>query len=107
MTHVHACAFTGGPGAPDLTESLTNLGVNLGALAVLVFLLSRDLKDRDKAAQVTEREEALGRLLVRGAGVFEWCLGDASSCGIAKGLTHQERPWLQHNCSGCHHMAQE
>jgi hypothetical protein len=32
---------------------------------VLVFLLSRDLKDRDKAAQVTEREEALGRLLVR------------------------------------------
>jgi hypothetical protein len=36
-----ASAIKGGEGAPDLAESLKNLGVNVTALAVLSFLLIR------------------------------------------------------------------
>lgn len=60
-----AAAIRGGDGAPDLTESVTNLGVNVAALAVLSFLVGRDLQAREKAQKVTSREEELGRLLVR------------------------------------------
>jgi hypothetical protein len=59
-----AAAVKGGEGAPDLAESVTNLGVNVAALAVLSALVARDLQAREKAAKVTSREEELGRLLV-------------------------------------------
>jgi hypothetical protein len=59
-----AASLRGGEGAPPLTESLTNLAVNSGALAVLVFLLLRDLAGRERDLRVTQREEGLGRLLV-------------------------------------------
>ncbi len=63
-----AQAVRGGEGAPDLNESLTNLAINGAALAVLSFLLVRDLRARDKDAAVTAREEALSRLLVKLSG---------------------------------------
>ena len=59
---------TGGPDAPPLAESLTNLGINSAALAVLTFLLIRDLRGREADVKVTRREEALSRLLVRAGG---------------------------------------
>lgn len=59
-----AASLRGGEGAPPLTESLTNLAVNAGALAVLGFLLLRDLAGRERDLAVTRREEGLGRLLV-------------------------------------------
>lgn len=55
----------GGPDAPPLTESLTNLAVNATALAVLTFFLIRDLKGKEADVAVTGREEALSRLLIR------------------------------------------
>jgi len=58
-------SLQGGEGAPPLTESLTNLGVNAGALVVLLFLLLRDLKEKEKATKITAREESLGRLLIK------------------------------------------
>ena len=67
---------SGGEGAPPLTESLTNLGVNAGALVVLLFLLLRDLKEKEKATKITAREESLGRLLVRGGGGRGWSEGE-------------------------------
>lgn len=57
-------SLQGGPDAPPLSESLTNLGVNVAALAVLVFFLVRDLRGQAADAKVTSREEALSRLLV-------------------------------------------
>lgn len=60
----YALPGAGGPDAPDLSESLTNLGVNVTALVVLVFLLLRDLRSKDKDVTITQREEGLGRLLV-------------------------------------------
>eukprot|EP00879_Flechtneria_rotunda_P008535 GHRR01008942.1.p1 GENE.GHRR01008942.1~~GHRR01008942.1.p1 ORF type:complete len:328 (+),score=78.40 GHRR01008942.1:90-1073(+) len=60
-----AAAFRGGEGAPDLTETLTNLGINSTALAVLGFLVLRDLQARDKEMRVTRREEELGRLQIQ------------------------------------------
>lgn len=59
-----AAALKGGEGAPDLTQSITNLGINVAAIAVLSFLVLRDLQAREKDTRVTSREEALGRLLV-------------------------------------------
>lgn len=59
-----AASLRGGEGAPPLSESLTNLAVNAGALGVLVFLLLRDLAGRERDLAVTQREEGLGRLLV-------------------------------------------
>jgi tetratricopeptide (TPR) repeat protein len=59
-----AASLRGGEGAPPLAESLTNLAVNAGALAVLGFLLLRDLAGRERDLAVTRREEGLGRLLV-------------------------------------------
>ncbi|KIY97927.1 hypothetical protein MNEG_10037 [Monoraphidium neglectum] len=58
-------SLRGGPDAPPLTESLTNLGVNSAALAILVFLLVRDLRGKEADEKVTSREEALSRLLVK------------------------------------------
>lgn len=59
-----AAALKGGEGAPDVMESVTNLGVNTAAIAVLGFLLSRDLQAKEKDARISKREEELGRLLV-------------------------------------------
>lgn len=49
-----------------LQESLTNFGINSAALAILSFLVYRDLQAQKKATSVTSREEELGRLLVSG-----------------------------------------
>ncbi|CAD7695268.1 unnamed protein product [Ostreobium quekettii] len=62
-----AAALKGGEGAPDLQESITNLGINLAAVVVLGFLFYRDVSQSDKDAAVTAREEALGALQVRTA----------------------------------------
>jgi hypothetical protein len=59
-----ASAVKGGEGAPDLTESLTNLGINAAAVAVFGFLVARDLQSKERDTRVTNREEELGRLLV-------------------------------------------
>mmetsp|Transcript_28966 Transcript_28966/g.81575 ORF Transcript_28966/g.81575 Transcript_28966/m.81575 type:complete len:439 (+) Transcript_28966:185-1501(+) len=58
-------ALKGGPGAPDLQESLQNLGINSGVLAVLVLLLIWDSRKKDREMGVIEREESLGKLLVQ------------------------------------------
>ena len=58
-------AFQGGEGAPDLTESLTNFGVNAGVLTLAGVLLYRDNKAKEKSVEVTDREELLSRLQVR------------------------------------------
>lgn len=57
-------SLQGGPDAPDLTESLTNLGVNTTAVAVLSFLLYRDVSQKQQAVRITTREELLGRLQI-------------------------------------------
>jgi hypothetical protein len=46
-------------------ESLTNFAINSTAVAVLGFLVWRDLQEQVKVRRRTEREEGLGRLLVR------------------------------------------
>ncbi len=58
---VHA----GGEGAPELSESLLNFSINAAALALLSWLFSRDVAAAQRDSKVVEREEALGRLLVR------------------------------------------
>jgi hypothetical protein len=59
-----------------LQESLTNFGINTAALAILSFLVLRDLNEQKKATSITKREEELGRLLVRLGGkqdIFSSC----------------------------------
>lgn len=58
-------AFQGGEGAPELTESLINFGVNAGVLTLAGVLLYRDNKAKEKSVEVTDREELLSRLQVR------------------------------------------
>ena len=55
----------GGEGAPELTESLLNLSINSAALAGFSFLFLRDLQGAERDRKVVDREELLGRLLVR------------------------------------------
>ncbi|MEW5305795.1 MAG: hypothetical protein WDW36_008313 [Sanguina aurantia] len=55
-------AVKGGPGAPELQETLQNFGINSSAVAVLGFLLWRDISSKEKAISVTTREELLGIL---------------------------------------------
>jgi len=57
-------AFRGGEGAPDMTESLTNFGINSGVLALAGVLLYRDSKAKERSLEVTDREELLSRLQV-------------------------------------------
>ncbi|KAG2498001.1 hypothetical protein HYH03_004260 [Edaphochlamys debaryana] len=57
-------SLQGGPGAPELTESLTNFGINSAAVAVLSFLLYRDISSKQQAVKITTREELLGRLQI-------------------------------------------
>ncbi|GIL43550.1 hypothetical protein Vafri_1251 [Volvox africanus] len=57
-------SLQGGPGAPELNESLTNLGINSLAVAVLSYLLYRDVSQKQEAVRITTREELIGRLQV-------------------------------------------
>lgn len=57
-------SIKGGEGAPDLTESLQNFGINSAVLAVLGAVLYRDAQSKQKSLQVTDREELLSRLQV-------------------------------------------
>lgn len=59
-----ASAIKGGPGAPELGESLRNLGINATAVAVLTFFLVRDLRDQRSKLKEVEEEEELGKLQV-------------------------------------------
>ncbi len=56
--------FTGGDGAPDLTESLRNLAINGAAVGILGYIFQRDLKRQQSDKKVIEREEALACLQV-------------------------------------------
>jgi hypothetical protein len=58
----------GGEGAPELQESVQNFGINVSALAVLSYFLYRDIQKREVDLKSSRREEALGRLQVRGRG---------------------------------------
>ena len=55
-------AVQGGEGAPDLTETVTNLGINTVGLLAFSVLLRGELQGREKIIQKVEREEELGRL---------------------------------------------
>lgn len=57
-------ALQGGEGAPELAETVQNFGINSGVLALLLFLLWRDLQTKSRDEKVTEREEEMGRLLL-------------------------------------------
>ncbi|GAX77479.1 hypothetical protein CEUSTIGMA_g4923.t1 [Chlamydomonas eustigma] len=57
-------AVKGGEGAPDLTETLQNFAINSAVLAVLGVLLYRDAQAKQRALQVSDREELLSRLQV-------------------------------------------
>lgn len=64
----HPAVFgTGGEGAPDVTETLKNLAINGGAIAVLGFIVRRDLTSSDRDKRIVEREESLARLQVGAA----------------------------------------
>ncbi len=54
----------GGEGGPDLNDTLRNLGINGGSVAVLGFLLLRELGEQKKEEGRIEREEALALLQV-------------------------------------------
>ncbi|OUS46515.1 hypothetical protein BE221DRAFT_192005 [Ostreococcus tauri] len=55
-------ALQGGEGAPDLTETVTNLGINTAGLIAFTLLLRGELKGREQIIKKVEREEELGRL---------------------------------------------
>jgi len=76
-----AAALAGAPGAPALQETAGNFGVNAGALALLVFLLRRDLRSKSRDEERVDREEKLARLQVGGVR----CAG--GECG------HGCKPW--------------
>lgn len=57
-------AIQGGEGAPDTTETLKNLAINGAAVAVLGWIVRRDLTTSDRDKRVVLREESLARLQV-------------------------------------------
>lgn len=59
-----AGALQGGEGAPDLQETLTNLGINVTAVVVLGALVANDLRGKSAAEEKVSREEDLGALEV-------------------------------------------
>jgi tetratricopeptide (TPR) repeat protein len=63
-------ALQGGEDAPDMQETVTNLGINVVGLVVFGLLLKNELALRKQVIQKVEREEELGRLGVT--------LGDSS-----------------------------
>jgi len=52
-------------GGDDLNQQLTNLVVNAASLVVLLFIVLRDLAEREKSERVMERLEQLGKLQVK------------------------------------------
>ena len=54
----------GGEGAPDFPETLQNFGINVGAVALLGTVVRNDVRSKQKAMQVTNREETMGLLQV-------------------------------------------
>ncbi|QDZ21244.1 protein LOW PSII ACCUMULATION 1 [Chloropicon primus] len=59
-----ASAIKGGPGAPELEETLKNLAINGTAVAVLTYFFVKDLKSGKEKLKEVEVEETLGRLQV-------------------------------------------
>jgi len=57
-------AMQGGEGAPDMQETVTNLGINTAGLILFAFLLRGEIQGRDQIIKKVEREEELGRLSV-------------------------------------------
>jgi len=57
-------AVQGGEGAPDMTETLQNFGINAAVAAVLAAILWRDNQEKQKSARITDREELLSRLQI-------------------------------------------
>ena len=56
--------LAGGEGAPELTETLKNLGINGVAVAALGWLVRWDLAASDRDKVLVQREEGLARLQV-------------------------------------------
>ena len=79
-------AMQGGEGAPDFTETVTNLGINAVALVVFSFLLRGELKGREQIIRKVEREEELGRL-----GVM---LGDSDKTALFSRLRGSYRVFI-------------
>jgi hypothetical protein len=75
----------GGDGAPDLQESLQNLGINSGVLAVLLTVLIQDRIKASKEKGVIEREEVLGRLMVTEPPLFHPLLSRSHRCSCRAG----------------------
>lgn len=73
----------GGPDAPDVTESVQNLAINVTALTALLFFLKRDLDNKEKDLKRADREEALSRLQV------------SYSCGAGQRLSNEIFQLLQ------------
>lgn len=57
-------ALQGGENAPDVTDSAQNFGINAAALALLGYLLYRDITSQRRDQQIVEREEDLAALQV-------------------------------------------
>ena len=57
-----AAALKGGDDAPDLGETVGNLFVNAGAIALFGYLFKGELEQREVTQKKVAREEALGRL---------------------------------------------
>jgi len=57
-------ALQGGEDAPDVQETVTNLGINIVGLIAFGLLLKSELAAREQIIKKVEREEELGRLSV-------------------------------------------
>ena len=55
---------SGAPNAPDVTETLTNAGINVAAVAILGTVVYRDVQGAKRDRQLVEREETLATLQV-------------------------------------------
>lgn len=73
------------PGGEDPSEGFKNLAVNGISVAVLSFLLQRDLASSARDRAIVKREEALARLQVGGAVKVGRQRGDGVGIGWWKG----------------------
>ena len=67
-----------GTGGEDLAQPLQNLAINGAAVAVLGFLLRRDLQASERDKVTVRREEALARLQAR----TRWLMPTASAASL-------------------------
>lgn len=58
-------ALRGGPGAPELTETLQNFCINAAAFTALAFVFAGDIRGQSSDVEVIIVEEALARLQAR------------------------------------------